>query len=73
MTDTLTQVRLRATVGGGQLESWIPTKSAFLGARMTVEDEEGLFEVISVGSTVEAAYIKERSRDYRNTRKASDI
>ena len=44
------------------------------GIHVELKKEEGLWEVLEVGTTVlEESYMKERANDYRHTRKASDI
>ena len=38
-----------------------------------IEGDQFGWEVISMGKPVDAEYVRERSRDYTQTRKASDI
>ncbi len=71
---TLTQCTLEEVDGPGILTTWIPTKGARVGTTMTVEGMgECRWEVRAVYDTMDEAYIKERGRDYRNTRKMSDV
>lgn len=56
--------------------SWIPTKFAVVGRRVGLK-ENGVWDdhwtVIEIFSTENSAMILERSQDWKQTRKASDI
>lgn len=70
---TLTQCELKEVAGTGIITSWIPSHAAHVGTSMTIEDFVGRYEVTRVFDTMNESYVKERGRDYRNTRKASDV
>lgn len=84
MSDTHTQCRLRK--GNVHQTSWIPTDIAIEGQKVNLQEtrinakgleekywDEG-WEVVKAGGQVfPSKYIAERERDWKNTRKASDI
>lgn len=69
----MTQCRFKKVNVTEQIISWIPAKAAKLGTTMTLEGLSGRWEIIFVGTELNEQAVKERSMDYRNTRKASDI
>lgn len=52
--------------------SWIPEKYSKVGKFLKILDENG-WEVIEVNSKMDSKKIQERSVDYKNQRKVSDI
>lgn len=52
--------------------SWIPDKYAKLGKYIKLKDDDG-WEVVEVFSIMDSKKVQERSTDYRNQRKVSDI
>lgn len=73
MSDTLTQCHLREVSGDANVIAWIDSHAAKVGNTMKLGDYEGRYEVLKVFDTMDEDYIRERGRDYRNTRKASDV
>ena len=56
--------------------AWIREKAAYIGNVIELVDDKERdpgWRVISAGTRLPEAYLRERSRDYLNTRKASDI
>jgi hypothetical protein len=59
--------------------SWIPEEYAHFGNRIKLKDENGEWEEgwfvynADIEHKLESKYVNERSRDYKRTRKASDI
>jgi len=51
--------------------SWIPEKYAKKGKFIRLKEDE--WEVIHVGSMMDSKKVQQRSTDYRNQRKMSDI
>jgi hypothetical protein len=52
--------------------SWIPEKFAKVGKFVKLKDDDG-WEVVEVYATMDSKKVQERSIDYRNQRKVSDI
>lgn len=52
--------------------SWIPEKYANLRKFLKLNDDDG-WEVINVYSRMDSRKVQERSIDYKNQRKVSDI
>ena len=56
--------------------AWIPAKFAVVG-RILRLTEDGVsqdgWEVTGVGAKLTESYVRERSQDYKHTRKASDV
>jgi len=52
--------------------SWIPEKYAKKGKFIKLKEDDG-WEVIHVGSMMDSKKVQQRSTDYRNQRKMSDI
>jgi len=52
--------------------SWIPEKFAKVGNYVRLKDDDG-WKVVEVFSTMDSKKVQERSIDYRNQRKVSDI
>ena len=56
--------------------AWIPERKAVVCAIVELIDKDRRhpgWRVISAGTRLPEAYVRERSRDYVNTRRASDI
>ena len=57
--------------------AWIPEQFAKVGKYVSLnqfdDDWEDGWKVIEVGTRLETKYMLERSQDWKNTRKASDI
>ena len=56
--------------------AWIPQRHAVIGQNVALTEPDKSkngWTVISVGTALPEAYVMERSRDYRETRRASDI
>ena len=81
---THTQCHLRK--GNVTQVSWIPTEHAVVGKYVKLKEtklndrglaedvwEDGWLVVTSGGTTFPSKYIQERGRDWKETRKASDI
>jgi hypothetical protein len=70
------QCKLRNGPGFYQT-TWLPERYAKKGNIVELKNEEGKWEdgwiVIEVGSKMDSAQVIERERDYKRTRKASDI
>jgi hypothetical protein len=60
--------------GATKQTAWIPLKFAVVGKSVRLKDTEGVWNVDKV-STIEMpeVTVNARSRDYKKTRKASDI
>lgn len=68
------QVMIRNESTNGIGYSWIDETHAFVGSRVSFKGDSTVMRVEEVyGKTFPSAYINERSRDFKNTRKASDI
>ena len=52
--------------------SWIPEKYAKLGKFVKLKEDDG-WKVVAVYSIMDSKEVQERSTDYRNQRKVSDI
>lgn len=52
---------------------WVPVKYAELGKNLTVDKDPGWIVKKVFKRIVTSDYLQERSQDYKNTRKASDI
>ena len=52
--------------------SWIPEKHAITGHFVKLKDDDG-WEIVKVFGTMDSKKVQERSVDYRNQRKMSDI
>ena len=52
--------------------SWIPERYAIKGKFLKLKEDNG-WEVLSVGAKQPASVVNQRSRDWKKTRKASDI
>ena len=68
------QCRLRR--GGAQQTAWIPEKYAAVGRTVRLTEggwsQDG-WQVTAAGTRLPEGYLRERGRDYLNTRRASDI
>ncbi|MEO7720024.1 MAG: hypothetical protein ABIY70_27820 [Capsulimonas sp.] len=54
--------------------AWIPQRHAVIGRNVALtEPDKNGWTVISVGAALPEACVMERSRDYRQTRRASDV
>ena len=62
--------------GSARQTAWIPEKFARLGRHVRLTEgtwsEDG-WQVTGIGTRLAEDYVRERSRDYLQTRKASDI
>ena len=62
--------------GDARQMAWIPAKFAVVG-RILRLTEDGVsqdgWEVTGVGAKLTESYVRERSQDYKHTRKASDV
>jgi len=52
--------------------SWLPEKFAKVGEYVKLKDDDG-WQVVAVFSIMDSKKVQERSTDYRNQRKVSDI
>ena len=52
--------------------SWLPEKFAKVGKYVKLKDDDG-WKVVEVFSIMDSKKVQERSIDYRNQRKVSDI
>lgn len=73
---THTQCRLQR--GNSFTVTWLPSKFAIKGKIVKLKESKvGVWidgwSVTDVWATMDSSYVNERSRDYLNTRKASDI
>lgn len=63
--------------GGQHIVTWIPMihkgHTISKGDLITLKEEDGKWTVIALWSVRPTAEVIERSRDWKNTRKASDI
>lgn len=69
-----TQCRLAQ--GTTKMVSWIPSDIAKVGNTVSVKDEKGWdrnWIVEETFSTIDTEVMRERSQDYKKTRKASDV
>lgn len=67
------QVRVQSEDGTTTM-TWIREDWAVIGKAITLDDEAKIFYIIDAyPGLVSEKTLSERSRDYRNTRKASDI
>ena len=70
----MNQYRQCLLVNGEATEiAWIPEYLAKIGQWIEVKATGALWSVQEVWSRMEEKAVRERSRDYRNQRKASDI
>ena len=56
--------------------AWIPDKYAVVGRILRLTEDgvsEDGWEVTGVGAKLTVEYVRERSQDYKHTRRASDI
>ena len=57
--------------------SWLPEKYAVKGKYLELKNEEGEWvngwQVMDIYARFEASKVRERSQDYKRTRKASDV
>jgi len=58
--------------GSTEATSWIPEKFAKKGKYLKLKGDNG-WQVISVGTAAEEKSVLARERDFKKTRKASDI
>lgn len=62
--------------GNARQMAWIPEKFAVAGRFLKLTEagvsEDG-WQVVSVGTRLTEGYVRERSQDYKHTRRASDI
>ena len=69
-------VQCRLTRGSARQTAWIPEKFARVGRVVRLTEagvtEDG-WQVAGVGTRLTEDYVRERSRDYLSTRRASDI
>jgi len=54
------------------ITTWIPEKYAKIGKFIKLKNDNG-WEVIEIGDKKDSREVQERSMDYRNQRKVSDI
>jgi hypothetical protein len=71
------QCELRSP-SGGRLVTWLPAEHAVPGRCLSLKGDDGAvvprMTVAAVfGTALPTAYVKERSRDWTKTRRASDI
>lgn len=73
--ETHTQCSL--TKGPLEMVSWIPSEVAKVGNLVRLKDTEGIWtegwQVRKVYATMDSPECRERSQDYKRTRKASDV
>ena len=69
-------VQCRLTRGSARQTAWLPEKFAAVGRTIRLTEghwsEDG-WQVAGIGTRLAEDYVRERSRDYLQTRKASDI
>lgn len=70
MKETYSQCRLQR--GATEQVAWIPSEFAVRGKYVRIKDVDG-WRVVSVGAERPAEYVRERERDFRHQREASDI
>lgn len=61
--------------GNSRQMAWIPEKFAKAGRFLRLTDagvSENGWQVIGIGTRLTETYLRERSQDYKHTRKASD-
>jgi len=58
--------------GNTEHTAWIPEKFAKVGKYIRIKEVDG-WKVIRAGGKMDKKYVNDRSQDYKNTRKASDI
>ena len=63
----------RLAKGDRRISIWIPEEFAVKGKQISVDKVKGWFVQKVFDKRVSSEYLKERERDYLNTRKASDI
>lgn len=73
-----THTQCKLTRGDTQYICWLPTKYAILGKFLKLKDREtdtweNGWQVKETFSTMNSDYVADRSRDFKRTRKASDI
>ena len=72
--DTMTQCRLYTMTGNSEVVTWIDTKYAKPGIRVSVEDFPGMvFEVKETYSTLDSEVVKKQQDYWRTHRKGTDI
>ena len=62
--------------GNSRQMAWIPEKFAVMGRFLKLTEEgvsEDGWQVVGVGTRLTEEYVRERSEDYKHTRRASDI
>lgn len=62
--------------GTSRQMAWIPEKYAVVGRFLRLTEDgvsENGWEVVGAGARQPVEYVRERSQDYKNTRRASDI
>lgn len=78
---TETHVQVNLVKGSQRYTCWVPSHKVKMGSYLELEevDEKGNkyydpdWEVVGLGKELDSNYVRERERDFKNTRKASDI